>query len=208
MDDKIPEPLSKPVEPTKPGANVPPAPATPSATVSSTPMGMPASNVGKSGGGKKVLVTLLVLILMASTAAFGYLWWQARSAQAQLAQTQTDKESAEKKASEAEAKVKELEEAQAAEADTTKKTDEELIKQWASDQCVLTGKTLETVNINLIQGDYAQLTYICKGLNESPSYYLKKTNSQWYLVYQGLGQIPTNERALYSIPSTFPADVE
>lgn len=73
MDEKIPEPLSKPVEPTKPGANVPPASAAPSSTVSSTPMGMPASNVGKSGGGKKVLVTLLILILLGAAGAFGYL---------------------------------------------------------------------------------------------------------------------------------------
>jgi len=64
MDEKIPEPLSKPVEPTKPGANIPPAPAAPNATVSSTPMGMPASNVGKSGGGKKVLVVAFGTIFM------------------------------------------------------------------------------------------------------------------------------------------------
>lgn len=205
MHDKIPDPLSRPVEPTASGANVPPVSSAPSATASSTPMGMPASNVGKSGRGKSVLVVFLILILIASTAAFGYLWWQARSAQAQMSQAQADKVAAEKKATEAEAKVKELEKSSKETVEAPNKTDEESLKQWASDQCVLAGKTLEEFTLTLVKGDFAQLTYMCRGDNESPSYYLKKTNDQWYLVYQGLGPIPADDRAKYSIPSGFPS---
>ncbi|QQS26760.1 hypothetical protein IPM44_03510 [bacterium] len=206
MHDKIPEPLSRPVEPNISGSNVPPVSSAPSATASSTPMGMPASNVGKPSKGKAVLVVLLILILMASTAAFGYLWWQARSAQAQVSQAQTDKAATEKKLAEAETKVSELEKSSKEATEAPKKTDEELLKQWASDQCALTGKTLEKFTLTLVEGDFAQLTYICKGDNESPSYYLKKVNDQWYLVYQGLGPIPASDRTKYSIPSGFPSN--
>lgn len=108
MDQKIPEPLSRPVEPAKPTANVAPEQAH-VAMATSTPLGTPAANVGRSGRGRPVLAIILILTLMASTAAFGYLWWQARSAQAQLSQLKSDKEAAEKKASEAETKLRELE---------------------------------------------------------------------------------------------------
>lgn len=207
MHDKIPEPLSRPVEPTTSGSNVPPVSSAPSATASSTPMGMPASNVGKPSKGKAVLVVLLILILMASTAAFGYLWWQARSAQAQVSQAQSDKAAAEKKLAEAETKAGELEKSSKETAEVPKKTDEESLKQWASDQCALTGKTLEKFTLTLVKGDFAQLTYMCKGENESPNYYLKKANNQWYLVYQGLGPISASDRTKYSIPSGFPSSL-
>lgn len=203
MDDKIPEPLSRPVEPVTPTTpNIPPASI--GTTGASTPLGKPASNIGHPGRGKRVFKTLIFLIVLGAAVYFGYMWYQSRSMAAELAQAQSDKAAAEQKTSDAEAKVKELE-AKAAETPAPK-TDQELLKLWATDQCVLTGKTLDTFNIALVQSEFAQVTYICKGNNESPNFYLKKANGEWYLVYQGLGDIPANERTTYKIPAAFPSN--
>ena len=201
MDEKIPEPLSKSVEPTKPGANIPPAPAAPNATVSSTPMGMPASNVGKSGGGKKVLVVLLVLILMASTAAFGYLWWQARSAQAQVAQAQTDKEAAEKKATEAEAKLKELEDTQATETEAAKQTDTELItaaaQNYANAMVDGANDKLGKPELNAKNKSFATVAVSGEGGYVMT---LKKVNNAWVVIYSGQAAPDAATVEMFGIP--------
>lgn len=201
MDDKIPEPLSRPVEPITPTApNIPPTSV--GTTGASTPLGKPASNIGHPGRGKRVFKTLIFLIVLGAAGYFGYMWYQGRSMAAELSQAQSDKAAAEQKATDAEAKVKELE-AKATETPAPK-TDEELLKQWATDQCALTAKTLDTFNIALVKSEFAQITYICKGNNESPNFYLKKTNSSWYLIDQGLGPIEAQTRTLYKIPVEFP----
>lgn len=181
MDEKIPEPLSRPVDPTKPGANVPSASAAPSATESSTPMGMPAANVGKAGKGKKVLVAFLVLVLMASTAAFGYLWWQARSAQAELSQAKSDKVAAEKKLAEAEAKMDTDKEKKDADANDVRRKDDlsaisSGLEQYYNDNQsypatlaeLIDGKYLKAIPTDsTTKGDYS---YVPAGANTNKTY--------------------------------------
>jgi hypothetical protein len=201
MDDKIPEPLSRPVEPMTPTTpNIPPASV--GTTGASTPLGKPASNIGHPGRGKRVFKTLIFLIVLGAAGYFGYMWYQGRTMAAELSQAQSDKAAAEQKATDAEAKVKELE--AKATATPAPKSDDELIKEWAGNQCALKGKEVGTVTVKLVKGEFAQLSYICKGDNEGPEVYLKKANSSWYLVYQGLGPIPADTRALYKIPAEFP----
>lgn len=208
MDEKIPEPLSRPVETTKPGANIPPAPPASNATVSSTPMGMPASNVGKPGRGKSVLVVLLIIILMASTAAFGYLWWQARSAQAQVAQAQADKANAEKKATEAEAKVKELESKSVAKPEDMEVSDSDMIIMAAKRYDAVrtdydAAKVIYgTPKISAQDKKFATIAVTEQGDAGGATYILKKVDVDWIVIIAGQqNTITAEQRSEYGIPA-------
>lgn len=108
MDQKIPEPLSKPVEPTKPRANVAPEQAH-AAMATSTPMGTPAANVGKSSKVKSLLIGFIILLLAVGCVSMGYMLWKAqRDIDILNADHKAALEEMDKKRAELEAQIKEM----------------------------------------------------------------------------------------------------
>lgn len=211
MEPNTPEPMSKPVEPLHSGeANTPPAPPMPAHTAggSSTPLGAPASNVGKPKKGKKVLVWLLILILLGAAVTFGYLWYQQRQELAQVSTLQADKEKAEADLAAAQKKLTEASTSPSQSPTTTPKTD--------ADAIVSVTKTYSTTVVGynadkIVYGtpvisakdkNFAMVAVSSKGETGGSTYVLKKVNGTWVVILAGSqNTISETDRAIYGIPT-------
>ncbi len=212
MEPNTPEPMSRPVDPVKPlETNTPPAPPMPSHTAGSgsTPLGAPASNVGKPRRGKTVLVVLLILILLGVAGTFGYLWWQQRQEIQGYINSQADK-----KVTELEQQVKDLKAAASTSPSpsVTPKSDSEAIvaavKVYAPAATDFDASTAQyaTPTIDATDKNFATIRVTTKKDPGGTTYVLKKVNSSWVVIttntYAGEQKlIDTTERTIYGIPA-------
>lgn len=216
MEANTPEPISRPVDTNeKPAMNVPPTTLpTHTAGSGSTPLGAPASNVGKPKKGKKILLVLLFVVLAGAAAGLGYMYWkQKQTISTDKAALQSDLDSAKKDLASAQKKVKELEASTSPSPSptTTPKTDAEAITAAAkafapsavaykADAAVYGAPKISAKDKN-----FASVGISTKGETGGYSLILKKTNGVWVVVVAGLQNTPsTTDISIYGIPTDMP----
>lgn len=171
----------------------------------------------KSGGaGKKVLLVLLVLVLMGATGGAVYYWQnqQLKEANARIAELNNQVQGLQGQVDELEATNQET-------AEATSPTQDERVIVAAANACQkefwpATGKTLafavegsgedKKKVLYSSDGNFATLTSVC-GTSEAPgdtqTFYLKKTDGIWAVVYKGVAAPDAATIKLYGVPTAF-----
>lgn len=176
-------------------------------------------NLPKRDKAKKVWMIIAVIFLVAliGMGVYGYMQMKKLNQQIKDQQAQIDDLNNKKKtledAAAAAAKAATDAAAKAVTNVASQKSDEEMVKEALANRCAqfngVKAPFLKAYRIDLIDGSFAQGSYICTNAQDGPIAVLKKTNGTWYVVSEGLGDeiVKSDTRNLYGIPNKFPVPV-